>query len=147
MADIVTRSPFDVLAQTRQFLSQMDEMVGRAFAPEDTMFEGTLPLDIYETADELVVEVSVPGFTKDEIGVQVHQGVLSIVARNANAAMDRPALRYYRRERPTGAWARRVALPGIVHDAEVRAELKDGVLKLHIPIPETARPRQVVIDG
>jgi len=61
--------------------------------------------------------------------------------------MERSALRYYRRERPAGAWARRVALPGIVHEADVRAELKDGVLQLHIPIPETARPKQVEIEG
>lgn len=147
MADIVTRDPFDVMEQTRQVLSRMDDMFNRAFPfYGDGMDEGTLALDIYEAADELVVEASVPGFCREDIAIQLHQGVLSIVAQNMNGTAT-PAMRYYRRERPWGAWTRRVALPGIVHDAEVRAELNDGVLKLHIPIPESAKPKQILISG
>lgn len=151
MADIVTRDPFDVMNQTRQVLSRMNDMFSREFF-NDGLEEGTLPLDIYEAGDELVVEASVPGFRKEDIAVRLHQGLLSIVAQYAGVQETQlrdgtAAVRYFRRERPWGAWTRRVALPGIVQDAEVRAELKDGVLKLHIPIPEAAKPKQIQIEG
>jgi HSP20 family protein len=89
----------------------------------------------------------VPGFSKDEIDVQVHQGVLSIHARKAEEHAE-TGERFYRRERRYGAMSRRIALPGIVHDAPVDAQLLDGVLTLTIPVPEQARPKQIEIrDG
>ena len=84
MADLAVRDPFDILTQTRQMLSRMDDMWGRSFFSEG-MDEGTLPLDIYETADSLVVEASLPGFRKEDINVQLHQGVLSIVAQHPSS--------------------------------------------------------------
>jgi HSP20 family protein len=143
-----TRRPFDMLNQARQLMSQMDEAFGRSFFG-DGMDQGTLPLDIYEVGDELIVEASVPGFRKEDIQVQLHQGVLSIVAQHPASAGQNgyEQYRYYRRERPWGAWSRRVALPGIVHEAAVEAELKDGVLKLHIPVPEAAKPKQIEIKA
>lgn len=147
MADIVTRKPFDILEQTREALSEMDRMFTRPFWNEWRADEGTLPLDIYEQADELVVEASVPGFRKEDISLQLHQGVLSIVARPAAEAGSYADARYYRRERPAGSWSRRVALPGVVHDAAMTAELRDGVLRLRIPVPEAAKPKQIEITG
>ena len=143
-ADVVTRSPFDVLNQARQLMSQMDDMLPRFF--DEGAEQGTLAVDIYGKDDELVVEASVPGFRKEDIAVQLHQGVLSIVAQRQGGEQVRN-VRYYRRERKWGAFSRRVALPGIVHEADVRAELKDGVLTLHIPIPEAAKPKQIQITG
>ena len=43
--------------------------------------------------------------------------------------------------------SRRIALPGVVRDAEVGAELTDGVLALTIPLPEKAQPKQIEIRG
>jgi HSP20 family protein len=148
MADLMVRSPFDILRQTQQMLSRLDPMFGQT-AYADSEEEGTLALDIYEANDELVVEASVPGFRREDIAIQLHQGLLSIVARHAalNGAEGYADRRYYRRERAVGAWTRRIALPGIVHDAEVKAELKDGVLRLRIPVPESAKPRQIAIQG
>jgi HSP20 family protein len=129
-------------------LSRLDPMFGQA-SYADSEEEGTLALDIYEANDELVVEASVPGFRREDIAIQLHQGLLSIVARHAalNGAEGYAGRRYYRRERAIGAWTRRIALPGIVHDAEVKAELQDGVLRLRIPVPESAKPRQIAIQG
>jgi HSP20 family protein len=148
VTDLTTRSPFEMLNHARQLMSQMDEAFGRPFFG-DGMDQGSLALDIYEVGDALVVEASVPGFRKEDIQVQLHQGVLSIVAQHPASAGDDAyrARRYYRRERPWGAWTRRVALPGIVHDATVSAELKDGVLTLTIPVPEAAKPKQIEIKA
>jgi HSP20 family protein len=140
MNEMMTTIPSDML----RMLSRMERVFGHG--PSGTQDEGTLAVDIYEESDHLVVEASVPGFQRDDIAIQLHQGLLSIVASRAaqkeGADYNR---RYFRRERPVGAWTRRIALPGIVHDAEVDAELKDGVLTLYIPIPAAAKPRQISI--
>jgi len=140
MATMMPTVPSDML----QMLSRMERLLsGAGTTTED---EGTLALDLYEEDEALVVEASLPGFDRQDINVQVHQGLLSIVAsRQAQKDGTGYNRRYFRRERPVGAWTRRIALPGVVHDAEVDAELKDGVLKLRIPIPESAKPRRIAI--
>ncbi len=80
--------------------------------------------------------------------MQVHDGILSIKAqRSAEHEEGEPGGKYYRRERSWGSVSRRVALPGIVKDAEVGAELKNGVLTLTIPLPEAPQPKQIEIRG
>lgn len=139
MNEMVT-IPSDML----QMLSHMERLFDQGAS--GTQDEGTLAVDIYEENDRLVVEASVPGFQRDDITIQLHQGLLSIVAsRRAQKEGADYNRRYFRRERLAGAWARRIALPGIVHDAEVDAKLKDGVLTLHIPIPAAAKPRHISI--
>lgn len=139
MAAMMPTIPSDML----QMLSRMERFLGgTGTAAED---EGTLALDIYEEGDALVVEASVPGFQRDDIAIQLHQGLLSIVASRPPRATADSGRRYFRRERPVGSWTRRVALPGVVHDAEVDAELKHGVLTLRIPVPDSAKPRQIEI--
>ena len=78
--------------------------------------------------------------------MQVHEGVLSIKAEHTDEKEERGE-RFYRRERRIGSVSRRIALPGVVHDAQVDAELKDGVLTLSIPLPEKAKPKQIEIRG
>lgn len=110
--------------------------------------EGSLALDVYEQDGHLIVEASLPGFRKDEIDVQVHDGILSIKAQRSEEHEEgKPGGRYYRRERSWGSVSRRVALPGIVQDEDVDAELKNGVLRLSIPLPVKPSPKQIEIKG
>lgn len=110
--------------------------------------EGSLALDVYERDGQLKVEASLPGFKKDEIDVQVRDGILAIKAqKTAEHEEGERGGKYYRRERSWGSVSRRVALPGIVQDADVSAELKNGVLTLSIPLPEEKQPKQIQIQG
>ncbi|MDP6604846.1 MAG: Hsp20/alpha crystallin family protein [Dehalococcoidia bacterium] len=110
----------------------------------------TLPVDISEHDGDLVVRASVPGYEKDEISVQVEDGVLSIDATHEKTSEqgDEDAEggeRYYRRERRSGSLTRRIALPRKVGQADVDAELANGVLTLTIPTPEDEKPKQIEI--
>ena len=150
MADIIRRDPFGLNTNFRQAMERFFEdpffRAPMGFMSE----EGTLPLDISETNEDgkkaIVVKADLPGFKKDEVDVQMHDGVLSINARHAEEHEEQTD-RYYRRERSWGSLTRRVALPGIVKDAPVEASLKDGVLKLRIPLPDQAGPKQIEIQG
>lgn len=142
MADIVPAESFRWL--DRDF-GNLRRMMDRVF--DDTFFrspaafldEGSLALDVLEKEGKVVVKASLPGFTKEEIDVQVHDGVLYIKAEHNEEHEEKDA-KFYRRERRYGAVSRRVALPAAVAGAEVNAELKDGVLTLTLPVPERAQP-------
>ncbi len=106
----------------------------------------TLPIDISERDGDFVVRASVPGFAKGELEVQVNDGVLSIDASHGEETADGESdEHYYRRELRSGTLSRRITLPRKVRDAEVDAELVDGVLTLTIPTPEEAKPKQIEI--
>ena len=142
MADImVRRDPFVGMRQV------MDRLFDESFfRPIHTHSwdEGTLPVDIYERDGKLQVRASLPGFNKDDIDVKVHEGVLSIDAKYA-AEDETGERRWYRRERHISSLSRRIALPDVVQDAEVDAELTDGVLTLSLPLQEKPQPRQIEI--
>jgi HSP20 family protein len=106
---------------------------------------GTLALDIAESEGELIVRASVPGFAREDIDVQIHEGVLSIKAEHTEDA-ETTDERFYRRERRVGSVSRTVALPGDLTVVESRAELADGVLTLRIPQAEASRPKQIPIE-
>lgn len=150
MADIVRRDPF--VGSLRQAMENFfDDGFFRdplATFPRFISDEGSLPLDVYEKDGKLMVEASLPGFAKNEIDVQVHDGVLSIKAQHSEDKEEsKDNGKYYRRERSWNAVSRRVALPGVVDDANVEATLKDGVLTLSVPQAEKAKPKQIEIKG
>jgi len=147
MADIVRHDPFGSMRQAMDRLFD-DSLFRDSFfrGPARMSDEGTLPIDISETDSDLIVRASLPGFDKDEIDVDVHEGVLSIKAQHSEDHEEKGE-RFYRRERSFGAVSRRIALPGIVADADVEADLKGGVLTLRIPIPEKPKPKQIEIKA
>lgn len=106
--------------------------------------EGTLPLDVSEKDGELFVRASMPGFTREDIEVQIHEGVLTIKAERTEEKEDKDE-KFFRRERRVGSVYRSVSLPGITDGAKTIAELKDGVLTLRIPQAEAAKPRKIQI--
>lgn len=104
----------------------------------------TLPLDISETDSHIIVRASVPGFTKEQIEAQVHDGVLTITANQEETA-EETGERFLRRERTARTVARRIALHTPVIEDQAQAELADGVLTLRLPKPTKEQPRKIRI--
>lgn len=128
----------------RQFLSAFanDPFFRAIEVPYDT--GDTLALDIEDVNGDVVVTASLPGFTKDQIDIKMHDGMLTIDARKEESKESQEG-RYYRRERRVGSVSRTVALPKSVAFDKATAELKDGVLKITIPQAESAKPKQIAI--
>jgi HSP20 family protein len=136
MADIDVRDRFDTdggFAPVRA-MRRMFEELAPSWTPSS--FDEPFPVDISEVDGSLKVEASLPGFNKDEINVELSGGVLTIKARHEEEQEAREE-NYYRRERRMGAMSRRVELPGRVpDDADADAELRDGVLRITVPVEE-----------
>ena len=144
MADITRIDPFRALDRDFGNLrAVLDRLTSDGFRPS-LIDEGSLDVDVYERDGKVVVEASVPGFKPGEIKVQLHEGVLAINAEHSEDTAKNEE-NYYRRERRYGAMSRRIALPGVVSDAPVEAELKDGVLRVEIAAPTQAQPKTIEI--
>lgn len=109
-----------------------------------TLAESALPLDISENDKSLIVRASLPGFRTEDLDIQVHEGVLTIKATHTEQA-EETGEKFLRRERRTRSLERRVALPPAVEDANIDAELKDGVLTLRLAKTPEAQPKKIAI--
>ena len=99
----------------------------------------TPPVDIYETAEGLVVKADLPGVAKDGLDLQVENNLLTIRARANHAA---PGDLLYR-EYELAHFFRQFELTDRVDQQRISADLKNGVLTLSLPKAEEAKPRRI----
>jgi HSP20 family protein len=92
------------------------------------------PISVWETPTELTIEIDVPGVARDRVEVTVHGSVLVVSGTRGPQKID--GLRLTMTERPIGPFRRTVLLPNGLRTAEMSAQLKEGVLEVHIPREE-----------
>jgi HSP20 family protein len=105
-------------------------------------------LDVWETADELVYAFDLPGLDEKDISIEVQDDTLTVSAEREKTVTE-SSDRFYRFERRFGTFSRAVGLPQGVDDTKIQASYRDGVLEIHVPKPEEAKPRriQLRLDG
>ena len=99
------------------------------------------PVDIYETADGLVVKADLPGVDKDGLDVRVENSLLTIRGKVAHVAAGDPVYREYELVN----FFRQFELNERVDQSKISADLKHGVLTLNLPKAEEAKPRQIEV--
>lgn len=140
---IIRREPFDAFIPVERLINSVfREPIFNAQAGVE---EGTLALDISDAGDELLVRASLPGYDRESVNIEVHDGVLTISATREETS-EQTGEKFFRRERRSGSVSRRVALPTAVQEDSAKAELKDGVLTLRLPKAVSARPRKIAIN-
>jgi len=98
-------------------------------------------VDIYENDDEILLHADMPGVKKEDVTVNVDNGKLAISGvRHLEAS---GATNW--EEFGDVEYQRTFSVPQSIDVAKVNAELKDGVLRLHLPKSEAAKPRQIEI--
>lgn len=105
----------------------------------------SLAVDVSETDTDVVVRASVPGYTKDQVNIEVHDDVLTISAEKSDEVEEKNE-RYLRRERREGRLVRSLPLPAPVADDRAKAELRDGVLTLTLPKNPKVLPKKISIN-
>ncbi len=101
-------------------------------------------VDIYETDNDVVVKAELPGVKKDEIGVEVKAGVLTLRGER-KFEKEVKEENYHRVERSYGSFLRAFTLPTSVEEDKVSAKLAEGVLEIHLPKKAEAKPKQIKI--
>ena len=102
-----------------------------------------MPLDAWREGDEYVVSFDLPGVSLDAIDVDVERNVLTVKAERRPTA-DREA-EMELSERPLGVFSRQLFLGDTLDTENIKADYEAGVLTLHVPIAERAKPRKVEI--
>lgn len=102
-------------------------------------------VDIKETPEAFMVEAELPGMTKDDVKVTVHNGVLTIQGERKSEEETKDK-KLHRVERFYGSFLRRFTLPDNVDENSVTANFKDGLLTLSIQKAEQKEPKAVEIE-
>ena len=100
--------------------------------------------DITKTETEYRIDMDVPGYTRDQIIVEVHEGVLSVDGEMSSESESDQA-GWVQRERRTGQFSRRFNLPDGTLPEEISAEVNHGVLTISIPHTSPAGPTTVQV--
>ena len=103
------------------------------------------PVDIYETADSIVLQAELPGISKEDINLEVKDNTLTIKGEKKFEKEVKEDY-YFRVERAYGSFRRAFTLPSVVVHDQVKAKFKDGVLVIQLPKAEEAKPKQIKVD-
>ena len=101
-------------------------------------------VDISEDDKEYVVKADLPEVKKDDVRVTVENGVLSISGER-KIEKEEKSKKYHRVERAYGRFERTFTLPEGADGTKITAEFKEGVLKVHLPKAEVAKPKSVTV--
>lgn len=140
-----TWSPLERLASLRQ---DMDRLWELNFSGRGVPGQGawTPALDLFDEAEQLVAKVELPGIAKESISVNYQDGVLTVSGERKPDYAEGKEPDCYRSERATGKFSRDLALPVPVQADKIRAAYKDGVLSVHMPKSEDAKPHKVEVN-
>ena len=91
--------------------------------------------DVRETDDSYEVDIDLPGFKKDEVNAQLHDGYITISAAKGldKDEKDKKTGKYIRRERYAGSCQRSFYIGEGIRQEDIKASFKHGILKLDIP--------------
>ena len=101
-------------------------------------------VDIIEDDKEWLVKADLPEVKKEDVKVTVENGVLTITGERKFEKEEKDK-KYHRIERSYGNFLRSFTLPDAADGSKVNAEFKDGVLKVHLPKSEKAKPKAVEV--
>jgi HSP20 family protein len=124
------------------FLAEFDRLTQRTFGTADGV---GLPMDVLRRGEELVVRVDLPGVAADKIDLTVENHVLTISAERRSAYGEGDQI--LAQERFDGVISRRLRVPEWVDSDTVTADYADGVLTVHLPLAEKAKPRRIEVNG
>lgn len=102
------------------------------------------PVDMYETAEAVVVETPMPGVDPDKLEIAINNGVLTIKGTSERKT-EVDDKNYYRKEVRTGSIFRQIALPARVEEGKTQASFENGVLKITLPKAEERKAIKVAI--
>jgi HSP20 family protein len=116
-------------------------------ADDDWALGGTWApaVDIYEQDNTIVLKAELPGVDPKDVDIRLENNTLALRGeRKFDSEVKKE--NYHRVERAYGAFTRSFTLPTVVDQGNIKAEFKDGVLRVTLPKREEAKPKQIQIS-
>ena len=135
--------PFEELTTLRD---RMDRLWTRLNTDDTSPVADWSPVsDVVESKDEIVIKAELPGLDEKNVDVVIEDGVLTIKGeRNAEKETEEKGFR--RVERSYGSFLRAFTLPQTVEPEKVSATFTNGLLEVHLPKKEGAKPRSIKVE-
>jgi HSP20 family protein len=138
----------DSLRELENMSKRLNSVLAARNAPagerQETMASADwVPLvDVVETESEFLLLAELPGVRKSDVKLSIQSGVLTLSGHREQPEQGKGE-RHHRTERSYGRFARSFAVPDLVDEQKLSAEFKDGILTVHLPKAEKAKPRSV----
>lgn len=150
---IWSRNPWSIFDE----LESLRENVNSAFEGESPAMAGrrglllrrgsTYPLmNVWSSPDGLVIDAEIPGIDPKDVEIAVKGDELTVSGK-MNTAVAAEGETFYRRERPSGAFVRRLQLPFKAAAGAVKANCRNGVLRLTVPRSEDEKPKKIAVEA
>ena len=137
--------PFRDIESMQDLMERMWEgRWGRSRGEGTEMSTVALPLDIWETANEVKVQASLPGVQPQDVDIRVEGNLLTIRGQSSTEEETKDE-NYLRRERRFGRFYRQISLPTTVQSDKADATFENGVGTITLPKAEQARPKQIPV--
>jgi HSP20 family molecular chaperone IbpA len=132
-------------------MAEKQELQVREKREVDTARESTRPTrafvpsaDIYESENALTVVLEMPGVSKDNVDVNIEDGVLTVEGRIEFGKYE--GLRPVYSEYNVGPYRRSFQISSQIDHSKIAARMQDGIMTLELPKAETAKPRRVQVS-
>jgi HSP20 family protein len=144
--ELIRWEPFEDLSKFQSRINDLfDENFGRS-SVKATVSAGVWhpAVDILESNEAYLIRAELPGMKKEDLNLEVKDGTLTLTGERKS---EKPAdgVEYRSVERVSGKFLRSFTLPETVKHDEIRATYTDGVLEIHVPKAEQAKPRQITV--
>ena len=141
---------FDPFAMMRRLSEEMDRAFGSTFGLSRTMGQAgmwTPAIEVREHDNNFEIHAELPGLNKEDVKVDcTDEGV--IIEGERRREEEKKEAGYYRSERSYGHFYRMIPLPDGADPEKAKAEFKNGVLQVNVPISETKRQtKRIPITG
>jgi len=145
---MIWRDPFEAPMALRDAMNRLIE--GSFGWPErlEAVSGRTFPVDVYESKDqqEYIVEAPLPGAKPEDIAITAMGNSLTIrYATKDEQKVEKP--NYLRHERYEGEMSRVITLPGPINPDKIQAKYDRGILTLHVPKAEGAKPKHIPVQA
>jgi len=147
MSNLTRWDPFREMANWRSMVDRMfDNSFWGPLANWTEPASWNLALDVSETKDEFLVKASLPGINPDDLEITYDNNVLSIQGE-VKEDKENGDQHFHLRERRYGSFYRSITLPSSVKADAIKAAYDSGVLTLHLPKSEEAKPKRIAIHS
>ncbi len=138
--------PFREMMTLRDAMDQLfeDSFVRPSRFLSEEGLGGSLPLDVYQTDNEVIVKASLPGFKPEEVDISITGDTLSIKGEHKEESETKKE-DYLLKERRYGSFSRTVTLPVEIQSEKAEAVFENGVLTLTLPKAEEVKPKQIKV--
>lgn len=111
---------------------------------EEPQAEGELAIDVYETADDIIIQSTIGGIKPEDLDISIENDMVTIRGSREHL-VEKEGKNYIYQECYWGSFARKVILPEEVNEAGVKATMKNGVLTLTMPKLHRLKKRKIAV--